>query len=323
MADWPDQLFESTNFRFNVVDGQRSYGFDDCQIDLTAWHAGGDTFDFVLQAGEQLRAELRLRLETTPNGDETYSVTRTGGDNPDLYTGGQQRSLVDYFNENPPLVRLEDGAQLAGNILLKPQEELEDTYERERIVTLDWAGYDITKESRWKDNALRADSVQQRMIEHLAQGPATFIIDDDDTGECADIIAIEEEDERIVVHLWHCKYSSGDNPGNRVSDLYEVCGQAQKSVKWTWSLRRLIKHLIARENDHVRGRPTRFVRGSLAELATLRKAARRKFIDYRIGIVQPGLSKAGMPANHLAILGATNTFVQCVTNSPLAVVASD
>lgn len=71
-----------------------------------------------------------------------------------------------------------------------------------------------------------------------------------------------------------------------------------------------------------RGRETRFIRGSLNELATLQKAARRKFIDYKIGIVQPGLSKAVIPVEHLAILGATNTFIQCVTSSPLGVVAS-
>lgn len=161
------------------------------------------------------------------------------------------------------------------------------------------------------------------MIEHLVNGPATFIIDDDDTGECADVIAIEEEDDRITIYLWHCKYSSGDTPGNRVADLYEVCGQAQKSVKWTWNLRTLIAHIINRETKHRRGRNTRFIRGSLREIATLRKAARRKFIYYKIGIVQPGLSKEAVPIEHLAILGATNTFVQCVTASPLSVVASD
>ena len=250
-------------------------------------------------------------------------MEHVGGDNPELASGGQRRSLAEYFNENPPLVRLEDGSQLAGNILLKPQEELQETYDRNRIQTLDWVDIDISKESRWKDGGIRPDSVQQRMIEHLEEGPATFIIDDDDTGESADIVAIEEEDERIIVYLWHCKYSSGGAAGNRVSDLYEVCGQAQKSVKWTWSLRTLIKHLINRETKHARGRDTRFIRGSLAELATLRKAARRKFIDYKVGIVQPGLSKAGMPVEHLAILGSTSAFVQCITDSPLAVIAAD
>jgi hypothetical protein len=323
MADWPDQLFESSNFRFEVIAGGRSYEFDDCQIDLTSWNPGGDNFEFSLQAGSDVYTVMRLRLERMRNGEDSYVVEYVEGDNPELRADGQQRRLTEYFNENPPLVRLEDGSQIAGNILLKPQEELQDTYDRDLIQTLTWEGYDITKESRWKEGALREDSVQQRMIEHLESGQATFIIDDDDTGESADIVSIEEEDERIVVYLWHCKYSSGDNVGNRASDLYEVCGQAEKSVKWTWRLRTLIKHLINRESKHARGRTSRFIRGSVSDLATLRKASRRKFIDYKIGIVQPGLSKANIPAEHLAILGATNNFVQCITGFSLTVVASE
>jgi hypothetical protein len=93
-------------------------------------------------------------------------------------------------------------------------------------------------------------------------------------------------------------------------------------VKWTWILKTLISHLITRETQHRRGRPTRFVRGSLNDLATLRKSARRKFIKYRIGIVQPGLRKDGMSAEHLALLGATSSFVQTITGHPLLVTAS-
>jgi len=41
-------------------------------------------------------------------------------------------------------------------------------------------GVDLTNESRWKDGAVRSASIQQRFIKHLEQGPATFIIDDDE-----------------------------------------------------------------------------------------------------------------------------------------------
>src|SRR6266542_858085 len=113
----------------------------------------------------------------------------------------------------------------------------------------------------------------------------------------------------------------GIRRGHRVEDLYVVCGQAQKCVKWMWNLRTLVKHLVNRETNHKRGRDTRFIRGTLGDLVTLRKSARRKFIDYKIGVVQPGLSKQDIPTEHLAILGATSSFVQCVTNNPLVVFA--
>ena len=75
--------------------------------------------------------------------------------------------------------------------------------------------------------------------------------------------------------------------GERAADLYELCGQAEKSTKWTWSLENLVKHLVVRESKHGRGRPSRFIRGSLSGLVTLRKSARKKFVVFRVGIVQP------------------------------------
>ena len=323
MADWPDQLFESLHFRFEVITAGETFEFDDCQIDLVEWNAGGNSFQFSLRSGEARYVQFRLTVAAAGNGDDSYTVERVDGEDLEIVALGKKQPAAEFFQENPPLVRLADGSQLSGNILLKPQEELGDTFDRTLIRTIDWNGVDITKETRWKDGVFRPDSVQQRFIEHLQNGPAVFIIDDDDTGESADVVAIEEGDERIVVHLWHCKYSSGDTPGHRAHDLYEVCGQAQKSVKWTWNLRTLVTHLMNRETKHRRGRVSRFVTGSLAELATLRKASRRKFVDYRIGIVQPGLSKGNVAPEYLTMLGATNAFVQCITNSPLAVVTSE
>jgi superfamily II DNA or RNA helicase len=322
MVDWPDQLFESSYFRFEVVTPGKSYGFDDCQLYLDNWKPGSDRFRFGLKAGETVDVVLQIRLRTSDSGEESYEAEILSGENLEIHSAGGSRTITEFFNENPPLVRLADGSQLAGNILLKPQEEISDTYDRTLIQTLDWSDIDIKKESRWRDGAVQQDSVQERLIEYLKEGAAAFIIDDDDTGESADVVAIEETNDTIIVWLWHCKYSSGSEPGHRVADLYEVCGQAQKSVKWTWSLRTLINHLKTREAEHRRGRDTRFIRGSLPELVRLRKSARRKFVTYKIGIVQPGLSRESMPPDHLSIIGSTNSFVQCITDNPLMVVAS-
>lgn len=240
----------------------------------------------------------------------------------EVQAAGQRWDVAAFFNANPPLVRLSDGSQLASNILLKPREDLADTFDRDLIQTLGWEEVDLTAESRWKDGQLRGNSIQQRFIEHLEAGLATFIIDDDGTGESADIVAIEETADTITVYLWHCKYAGGADVGRRAGDLYEVCGQAQKSVKWTWNLNTLVKHLVKRETEHRRGWPTRFIRGTAGDLVTLRKGARRKFVTFRVGIVQPGLSRGNAPAEHLAIIGTTNSFIQTVTDHPLLVCGS-
>ena len=322
MVDWPDQLFESANFRFDVIAGANSYGFHDCQLDLLDW-TQRNAFRFALHAGTTVETILELTIQAEPERESTYAVRRIGGDDVQIDAVGQRWDVENFFATNPPLVRLSDGSQLSGNILLKPREELAETFDRDLVRTIDWTGVDLTKESRWKEDQLRTDSIQHRFIRYLEDGLSSFIIDDDDSGESADIVSIEETAETISVNLWHCKYAGGANPGERAADLYVVCGQAEKSVKWTWNLENLVKHLLIRESSHRRGRPTRFIRGSAAGLVTLRKGARRKFVTFKIGIVQPGLSKGNVPNDHLAVLGSTNSFVQCVTDNPLIVYASE
>ena len=323
MADWPDQLFESFNFRFEVLTPDKSYEFDECQIDLLEWNKGGKSYNFKLLAGDSIDVKLQLKLVDGEDSEGSYIVEHIEGQYPEIKTATGRMPIVDYFMQSPPLVRLEDGSQLSGNILLKPHQEMVEYYERDKINVIEWSGTDITVESRWRGSQYRRNSVQQKFIEYLETTDVDFIYDDDDTGESADIVTIKESDDKIQVHLWHCKFSSGIEPGHRVSDLYEVCGQAQKGVKWSWNLKRFIKHLMNRETKYKGERPTRFIRGTLGELITLRKSARRKFINYKIGIVQPGLSKSDATNAQLAILGATSSFINCVTDSPLIVFGSE
>lgn len=323
MADWPEELFESSNFKFKVHDGETTYDFHDCEVVLFEWTQGGTSFTFALRAGGVVEVVLKLTIEPGEGDRESrYTVERVIGPNVEIEAAGDRAAVAEFFAAAAPLVRLSDGSQLSGNILLRPREALPDTFDRATIRTLDWTGVDLAKESRWRDDAVREDSIQQHFIRHLLQGPATIIVDDDDSGESADTVAIEETATEVTVTLWHCKFAGGTTPGRRAKDLYEVCGQAQKSVKWTWNLDHLAKHLVIRDTKYARGRPTRYLRGSNAGLVTLRKAAKRKSVTFRIGIVQPGLSRANIPADHLAVIGATSSFIRCVTDHPLLVFGS-
>lgn len=323
MIDWPDQLFESASFKITVVHGDNKYSFHECQLDLIEWVPGGDAFSFKLKAGRDVECVLRMTLIAEGIAEGLfYSITRLEGAEVSIEAFNKVETATEFFTTNPPLVRLADGSQLSGEILLKPHEELAEVFDRDLITQHAWGDTLLNQESRWSGEELRPCAIQQKFIEHLEQGPSAFIIDDDDAGESADIVAIEETDKTIMVTLWHCKFSSGAFPGNRVKDLYEVCGQAQKSIKWTWSFSSLVAHLTERETKHRGGRPSRFVRGNLDRLVVLRKASRRKYVVFRVGIVQPGLSKAGIENQHLSILGATSLFLRTITNHPLMVVSS-
>jgi len=323
LADWPDNLFQSQVFSFNLDCEGHIYSYDVCELNLDKWSPEENSFLFSIHAENISRATFRVSLVFDKQEGNTYKVEQTTPGKINVRTQTNNINISDYFQNNPPLIRLSDGSQLSGDILLKQNEELKDTYNRDHITVLNWKKTDITKESRWKNNIVREDSIQHTFMQSLEeQDHITFVIDDDDSGESADIVAIEETEEKITVYLWHCKYSSGETPGNRVKDLYEVCGQAQKSAKWTWSFDRLVRHLKHREYSSNGGRQTRFAKGNYHDLHTLRKASKRKEIQFKIGIVQPGLLKENISAEHLTILGATNSFVSCITNHRLLVISS-
>lgn len=115
-----------------------------------------------------------------------------------------------------------------------------------------------------------------------------------DTGEIADIVSvkIDMQHQKILFHLYHCKYSHGELPGARVSDLYEVCGQAEKSNIWNDNVLGIVQRMVERENMRQRScGETRFEKGNLQTLNMLKKMVRAGFeTEFEISIVQPGVS---------------------------------
>jgi hypothetical protein len=72
----------------------------------------------------------------------------------------------------------------------------------------------------------------------LKDSSFAVVLDDDDAGESADVVAIREVSlqnaKEIDVFFYHCKFTK-EKPGARVDDLYVVCGQAQKSIGWLYN----------------------------------------------------------------------------------------
>ena len=230
-----------------------------------------------------------------------------------------EQSLAQFF-EDPPLLRFQNGAELTGNILIKPRSPKTYHFPLESLTVHDWTGVDITCESKWKGGNQRPLSVQQFVItQFLADQTFAIVIDDDDSGEAADVIGIRDTSDRVEVHLVHCTFLDATKAGSRADDLYVVCGQAEKGVMWTLDFNRLIEHIIHRQKKNLNGRPTRFERGSLKELSRIQRVSRKALPEYLVTLVQPGVSKADFKPEHSAILGATSLFVRQRLNTALKV----
>jgi hypothetical protein len=131
------------------------------------------------------------------------------------------------------------------------------------------------------------------------------IFDDDGPGEVADVIAIQEDNvnAKLLFEFYHCKFSGGDQPGARVNDLYAVCGQAEKCIKWANNAKALTDRLTKRESDRANnGKPSRFEVGDNKVLFTLKNKLKLYSAEYRVFIVQPGVDSKQISASMHQVL---------------------
>jgi hypothetical protein len=130
----------------------------------------------------------------------------------------------------------------------------------------------------------------------------------------------------IEVELYHCKFSMETTPGARIKDLYEVCGQAQKSIFWMSSPEKrtdLFTHLLRRES-HRRdsNQVSRYERGDHDLLQIIREISRLTPVTFSVFIVQPGVSKVAISSEQLLLMNVTETYLWETYQIPFAVIAS-
>jgi hypothetical protein len=256
-------------------------------------------------------------------GEEVEYQPVAGG--ADILFGRRRMPLSHWFKEEPPPIRFADGSFLIYNQLFRVSQAGRVPFDPSRIEAWNWTGIDLAKESQRSER--RADSIQYRVIQELLttdRGAAfSVVFDDDETCEAADIVALGIKGDSLLVELFHCKFASGGTVGARVKDLYEVCGQAERSVVWKGEVDRLFAHLMSREARRMqRTGVTRFQRGDLRELLRLRRQSVFLTPSVRITIVQPGVTKAGVSTGQLELLAGTELYLMETFQISLGVIAS-
>lgn len=140
------------------------------------------------------------------------------------------------------------------------------------------------------------DSIQYSFIQQILND-FQIVYDGDGKGEIADIIAINDSDQQIDVHLFHLKYAKGGSVGNDINNFYQVCGQTQKSVNWKYKpgkdfFEQLFRKLEKTENGVT---CSRLIKGTTDQLEGLLTAAKwTKRMKFHMSIVQPGMEKANV-----------------------------
>lgn len=327
--DWDAFLWAETanHFTFNLL-GVETLLYD-TDIELRDDNPiQGNVVFFAVTNGIQ-RVEFKLELfENNQNPNNVYSdyrVVKVTDGVATIKYGRQEMDLAIFLYNNTPTIFFTDGSSLCGTeyIELKTPPAI---FNRDRIMDWNWQGVNLAVESQGVVPNIRTDSIQYRVIQELINGDYDIVYDDDNAGEIADVITLKQENNEIHVELYHLKFAQGGEVTGRIGNFYEVCGQAQKSSNWKYKEpEEMLNHLLRRETKREGGdESTRIQKGDHETLVKLLKLAKKKIpVTYRIFIVQPGASKAGVSNEILTLLGVTDSYLKDRTGIDLNVITSE
>ena len=112
----------------------------------------------------------------------------------------------------------------------------------------------------------------------------------------------------------------------QIENLYQVCGQAQKSIRWKYiGGNKVFQHILKRnELKTSKGKSSSILKGDISEIIKLREeASNKKELRYHIVIVQPGMSKSNSSSEMKILLGNTVQVLHEMANIDCRVICSE
>ncbi|MFG1501097.1 DEAD/DEAH box helicase family protein [Halobacteriovorax sp. XZX-3] len=219
---------------------------------------------------------------------------------------GDEITLTSYLNEKPILFQTIDFGVLSGDEFTSGYVDEGAKFSKESLEVYDWVGKGINIESEFGNQ----DSIHEKMLEDIiATGNEDIIIYDHGPGEIADIVTFKEMSQEVIVSFYHVKASSEANPGNRVNELYEVCGQVVKSVIFANhrdSFKRKLRQRVLGKEDR------KFKKSDYHQLDEL--FDKRVPLKLQMYIVQPGLTKDRAEDKMLSMLESCDHFISQMGN---------
>lgn len=324
-VDWDYEIYRDAETKCEFKYGKSSsYNLGEVELSIEKYNIGSE-----------INIALKSDIFTIPIRYTVFERTESGLPYPDykfellsdekveVHYGTKKYSLVQFLEIYKPTIWFADGSVLTGNEYVQLKHAI-NLYSQELLIPYDWSKTDIAKESQ-QVKPIRTDSIQYQFIEKLKKDDYHIIYDDDGSGEIADVLTIKEEDHTIKIQMYHLKYAKGGNVSNDIGNLYEVCGQAQKSTQWKYKDgKEFFNHLLRRKvKHHNKSSCSRIVKGSEEELEILKDKAKKRIpMSFEIFIVQPSISKRNVTEDILNLLGVTENYIKETTGIDLKVICS-
>lgn len=322
--DWDPELYQDLHER-NIYVRCNSIDYPIWDISIQLIHNDNlEDIDFEILVGEKsLKYKITYGLS---NDIPCYKIKQIDGEIISFICGSKRfDNICDYFNQDnsAPVIYFADGSTLFANNLVNSN-ETSLPFEKQNLIPLDWDGVDLSNESQGVKPYI-TDSIQYFFSQHIMD-KFQILYDDDGAGEIADLIGINDDENHINVYLYHLKFAKKGVISNQISNFYEVCGQAQKSLKWNSreKHRDFISRLFARMTKRYNGQEcSRLLKGTQDDLEAINSQINwKKDIKMHIAIVQPALSASNPSSDILNLLGAVATYIKDYSNIDIEVFCS-
>lgn len=319
-VEWPALVYESLTALPDIEHQGTTYSL--LELDLVALSTPPGAPKRLALLRQEPDSDQKWQVEYTLGAKERgLTVTPVDTDVTVRLARGDEFPFTRWLTDNPPtLVFAGDVLVLDGRQVLRAK--VTAAFDPDRLVALPWTGVDLKKESQRKEK--RTDSIQHYVSEYL-QGTRTFdvLLDDDGTGEIADLVGLRVHEGRLIVTLVHCKYSAAATPGARVDDLYEVCGQAVRSIRRRKRTGIMLELLSQRAGSKIQRGYQPFEVGDEAALVRVCELAGQLRPQFEVVIAQPGLAKSQVRDDQLPVLAGVASYLQHTGGAPLTVLISN
>jgi superfamily II DNA or RNA helicase len=218
-----------------------------------------------------------------------------------LARGGAEIALVHYLRSHPFDLYLSDFSRLHGAELFRAA-VAGKVLDMRTLVEVDWsaASVDITREA----GEGKPLSIHQHVRDELKAKSYEILVYDHRSGEVADFVGVRRSGDTLEVEFFHCKSSTAAGPGARVDDIYEVCGQVVRSIRWLHRQDALKERLLKRTASG-----SDILVGSREAIGELFDEGSKLRVRYRVVLVQPGLSKGAIDHGLSHVVAAASDYL--------------
>ncbi len=275
----------------------------------------GLELDIDRKSYDKKKIEFNVMLDDTTIGRFAYSPGSTMlfdrlDDGPELTVRSQfaDGTLREFFRIRPPTFFLADFSIIVGSDWYRhaPAGPLDRSWLR----TFDDFGKTVDIEREFENARPGTKTIHDFTESEFIAHASDVIIYDHRSGEVADYISLAEHDDAVVCTLAHCKGASGKKTSKpkkastRVDDAYEVAGQVVKCLPFSRQPDELRSELVRRIATG-----SKLIRGTVPQLELILTNATKKRFEFRICLVQPGLSASKLNQSVESVLAAAGEYI--------------